>query len=472
MTAPMIETDNDIAAYVWRTKYRAAGETCVADTQMRVARALAVVEPDRAEEWAARFASLLADFKFIPGGRILAGAGLGKTVTLFNCFVMGEIEDSIPGIFRALQESALTMQQGGGVGLDFSTLRPLGAHGREHWRRRLGPGLFMSLWDAMCETMLSTGARRGAMMGTSGATTPTSRPSSTPSAGLGALTHFNLSVQITDPFMEAVRADTSWTLTFPGAPTRVIRARGLWDRILRAAYDCAEPGRPLHRPDQPRQSLAYCEQIGATNPCGEVPLPPYGACDLGSLNLTSFVRDAVHARGAARPGGAGRRLPHRGPPAGQRDRRLALSLAAAAEAAPRARRIGLGLTGLADALVMLGLAYGSGQGRERRRGHAADLRRCLPRFGRPRPEKGPFPASRPDAYLAAPFIRACRTTSARDRRAGVRNSHLLAIAPAGTISLLAGNVSSGLEPIFAGAYSRRVLNETASPDRSTCRLRP
>ncbi len=467
MTAPVTATSDDIDEYVWRTKYRAPGETSVADTQMRVARALAAVEPDRADEWAARFANLLADFKFIPGGRILAGAGLGKTVTLFNCFVMGEIEDSIPGIFRALQESALTMQQGGGVGLDFSTLRPFGATAGSTGGVASGPVSFMTLWDAMCETMLSTGARRGAMMGTLRCDHPDIESFVDAKRQAGRLTHFNLSVQITDAFMAAVRASASWTLRFPGTPERVVAARGLWDRLLRAAYDCAEPGLLFIDRINRTNPLRYCEQIGATNPCGEVPLPPYGACDLGSLNLTRFVRAPFTPEARLDLAALADAVPTAVRLLDNVIDASRFPLPQQAEAARRTRRIGLGITGLADALVMLGLGYGAARSLElageamQAICHAAY--RASVALAK---EKGAFPSFDAGKYLDGEFARRLpadiRDAIARD---GLRNSHLIAIAPAGTISLLAGNVSSGVEPIFAADYDRAVTTPAGDRER-------
>ncbi|MFI5028917.1 MAG: adenosylcobalamin-dependent ribonucleoside-diphosphate reductase, partial [Solirubrobacterales bacterium] len=422
----------DIAQYVWRTKYRAAGEIDVGDTQLRVARALATVEPEEHEAWAGRFVRLLADFRFIPGGRILAGAGLGRAVTLFNCFVMGEIEDSVPGIFRALEESALTMQQGGGIGLDFSTVRPFGMAAGSTGGVASGPVSFMALWDAMCETMLSTGARRGAMMGTLRCDHPDIEAFVDSKRKAGRLTRFNLSVQITDAFIDAVRTDAAWALTFPGASRRVVQARALWDRILRAAYDCAEPGVLFIDRINRANPLRYCERIAATNPCGEVPLPPYGACDLGSLNLTRFVagpftpeaRLDLEALAVAVPT-AVRML----------DNVIDASrypLPQQAEAERLTRRIGLGITGLGDALVMLGLAYGEAPSLELAGGamrvicHAAY--RASVALAQ---EMGSFPSFDRDHYLAGELAQRLpadiKDAIARD---GLRNSHLIAIAPA------------------------------------------
>ncbi len=488
----MGELASDISRHIWETKYRYADreprERTVTDTWRRMARALAAVEPVDAAAWERRFFELLQDFKFLPGGRIHAGAGTARTVTLFNCFVMGAIEDSIPGIFRALQESALTMQQGGGIGLDFSTLRPRGTRARGAASIASGPVSFMEVWDAMCGTILSTGARRGAMMATLRCDHPDIEEFIAAKQQPGRLRRFNLSVQVTDEFMAAVHGDTEWPLMFPTAafegcgetvlrewpggagptPCRIvrrIRARALWNLVLRASYDHAEPGVLFIDRINQLNNLGYRERISATNPCGEIPLPPYGACDLGSLNLTRFVlapftpqaRIDMDALGAAAPI-AVRML----------DNVIDASrfpISQQAEQARGSRRIGLGITALADALVMLGLHYAS----EHALTTAADLMRqiCHSAYRASvqlAEEKGSFPFLEPSAYLRGAFIRTLPDDiQAGIAARGIRNSHLIAIAPTGTISLLAGNVSSGLEPIFAASYARNVLAGDGQP---------
>jgi ribonucleoside-diphosphate reductase alpha chain len=472
----------EISSHVWQTKYRFADERSVADSWCRIARALATVEPRDAASWEKRFFGLLENFKFLPGGRIQAGAGTGRHVTLFNCFVMGPVEDSIPGIFRALEEGAVTMQQGGGIGIDFSTLRPRGTQTKGAGGVASGPVSFMQVWDAMCGTILSTGARRGAMMATLRCDHPDVEEFVTAKQQAGQLRRFNLSVQVNDAFMAAVRADADWPLVFPAqafdgdgetvmrewpgatgpVPCRIVRrlrARALWDLILRATYDHAEPGVLFIDRINRLNNLWYREHISATNPCGEIPLPPYGACDLGSLNLTRFVSSPFTAAACV-----------------ERDRlQEAASVAVRlldnvidasrfplpqqAENACGSRRIGLGITGLADALVMLGLRYGSDESIAvaskimRTICHAAY--RASTEIAE---EKGRFPYFERDRYLQGPFIRSLPEEIQEAIAAhGIRNSHLLAVAPTGTISLLAGNVSSGLEPIFAASYAREVL---------------
>jgi len=481
--------DSAIAQHIWDTKYRwrRAGEALdetIDDTWRRVASALAGVEERRRQDWADRFCDLLRGFRFLPGGRILAGAGTEHRVTLFNCFVMGRIDDSMDGIFDSLKESAITMQQGGGVGLDFSTLRPAGSVARTTGTVASGPISFMRIWDAMCATLLSTGARRGAMMATLRCDHPDVEHFIEAKGSTGELTHFNLSVLVTDDFLEAARRDADWPLVFPddhlddesgglgtlercdpgGSPSRwrvlrIVRARELWRTIMRATYEHAEPGVLFIDRINRCNNLAYRERISATNPCGEVPLPPYGACNLGSFNLTCFVKQAFTS--AARFDFDALRSSL---PAAVRllDNVIDASrfpLPVQEEQAKGARRLGLGVTGLADALVMLGLRYDEADGRRL----AAEVMRTLCHEAYAAScelatEKGAFPFFDAGPFLAGEFA---RTLPAELRRriakGGLRNSHLTAIAPTGTISLLAGNVSSGLEPIFANRFTRRVL---------------
>jgi len=455
----------------------------IEDSWRRIARALAAVEPADHDLWEGRFYDILKGFRFLPGGRIQAGAGTGRNVTLFNCFVMGAIEDSMEGIFRALREGAITMQQGGGVGYDFSTLRPRGTRAKGVGAVASGPVSFMAVWDAMCGTILSTGARRGAMMATLRCDHPDIEEFVNAKGSSGALRHFNLSVQVSDAFIHAVRGDRDWLLVFPATdaahtetvsrqlpgyarpvPCRVhrrLRARELWSRILRATYDHAEPGVLFIDRINRLNNLWYRERITATNPCGEIPLPAYGACDLGSLNLTQFV---------IAPFRPGARLDE-GALASVTETAVRLldnvidasrfPLPQQEQMARGARRIGLGITGLADMLIMMGLHYGSDRAREaagrtmRLICHAA-YRASVALAA----EKGAFPYFDRDRYLAGAFVQTL-PPDIRDAiaRAGIRNSHLIAIAPAGTISLLANNVSSGLEPVFSGSYERSVLDE-------------
>jgi len=475
---------------IWETKYCHAetGEPGIEDTWLRVARALATVEPADQGSWQERFLEALRDFRFLPGGRILAGAGTGRKVTLFNCFVMGLIKDSLDGIFDALKEGALTMQQGGGVGYDFSTLRPFGAAARSHAAVASGPVSFMRIWDSMCATLLSTGNRRGAMMATLRCDHPDIEAFIDAKRDAHELRNFNLSVLVSDAFMNAVREDADWDLVFPAAglpatqdplvrrqwpgvegevDCRVIRrvkARALWDRLMAASYDYAEPGVLFVDRINEENNLWYRERISATNPCGEIPLPPYGACDLGSINLVQFVREAF--TGSARIDG--RALEDTVSTAIRiLDNVIELSrypLPDQAEQAHGSRRVGLGITGLGDALIMLGLHYDSDAARSFAAEVMQQIRNTAYRASIAlAQERGPFPFFEAESYLESGFARRL-PPDIRDAIAeqGIRNSHLLAIAPTGTISLLANNVSNGLEPVYGFEYERRVRQPDGS----------
>ena len=449
-----------IAEQIWDMKYRlknAEGEPVdqtVDDTWRRVARALAEGEAEEAGFFAA-----LEDFRFLPAGRITAGAGTGRNVTLFNCFVMGTIPDSMGGIFDQLREAALTMQQGGGIGYDFSTIRPKGADVKGVAADASGPLSFMDVWDAMCRTIMSAGSRRGAMMATMRCDHPDIEDFISAKSDPARLRMFNMSVLVTDDFMQAVRDGTSWDLKFGGTVYHTVEARDLWNRIMRATYDYAEPGVIFIDRINRMNNLGYCETISATNPCGEQPLPPYGACLLGSVNLARLV-EAPFEEGAHLDSGALKDLVTTA--VRMMDRVVDVSrfpLEAQRQEAQAKRRIGLGVTGLADALLMLGLRYGSDaavaqtESWMREIAHAAywasvELAK----------EKGAFPLFDADAYLASPTLMAMDDDlRAAIREHGIRNALLTSIAPTGTISLYAGNVSSGIEPVFAYAYTRKVL---------------
>ncbi len=263
-----------ISQQIWDMKYRlkgpdgAAVDKTIEDSWRRVAEALAEPETDPSL-WAGRFYQALSDFKFLPAGRVLAGAGTGRNVTLFNCFVMGTIPDDMSGIFEHLREAALTMQQGGGIGYDFSTLRPKGAPVKGVGADASGPLSFMDVWDAMCRTIMSAGYRRGAMMATLRCDHPDIEAFIEAKGEAGRLRMFNLSVLVTDAFMQAVIEDAPWELSFAGETFKVVKARELWERIMRATYTYAEPGVIFIDRINRLNNLYYCETISATNPCGE-----------------------------------------------------------------------------------------------------------------------------------------------------------------------------------------------------------
>ncbi len=458
-----------IAEQIWDMKYRLKAQDgtpvdgTVEDTWRRIARALASVEADPAL-WEERFYDALADFRYLPAGRIVAGAGTGRSVTLFNCFVMGTIPDSMSGIFEALREAALTMQQGGGIGYDFSTIRPKGADVTGVAADASGPLSFMDVWDAMCRTIMSAGSRRGAMMATMRCDHPDIEAFIDAKADPARLRMFNVSVLVTDPFMDAVKADGPWDLTFGGKVYKTVRARDLWNRIMRATYDYAEPGVIFIDRINAANNLAYVEEIAATNPCGEQPLPPYGACLLGSMNLARLV-PAPFTEGAALDEDALDDLTRTA--VRMMDNVVDASrfpLTQQAEEARSKRRIGLGVTGLADALLMVGARYGSDEA-------VALTDRWLHRIARAAylasvdlaREKGAFPLFDAEKFLASGSMQGMdEDVRQAVARHGIRNALLTSIAPTGTISLLAGNVSSGIEPVFAFAYTRKVLQKDGS----------
>ncbi|MCR9114733.1 MAG: adenosylcobalamin-dependent ribonucleoside-diphosphate reductase, partial [Rhodobacteraceae bacterium] len=396
-----------IAESIWDMKYRlkeADGtprDRTVEDTWRRIARALAQAEQDP-ETWEDRFYTALEDFKFLPAGRITAGAGTGRQVTLFNCFVMGTIPDNMDGIFNALREAALTMQQGGGIGYDFSTIRPKGAEVKGVAADASGPLSFMDVWDAMCRTIMSAGSRRGAMMATMRCDHPDIEEFISVKADAARLRMFNLSVLVTDAFMDAVKADGPWELTFGDKVYHTVQARDLWNRIMQATYDFAEPGVIFIDRINAANNLNYCETISATNPCGEQPLPPYGACLLGSINLARLVSgpfgddaDLDEAALSELVATAVRMM----------DNVVDVSnfpLEQQAQEAQAKRRIGLGVTGLADALLMCGLRYGSDEAALKTSHwlHAIAKAAYLASVDLAK-EKGAFPLFDSDAFLAS-----------------------------------------------------------------------
>ena len=484
-----------IAEHVWQTKYRWSEgghmqEPSVTATWDRVALAVSAAEAHHRDEWRERFRAILDNFHFLPGGRILAGAGVSRRSTLFNCFVMGPLEDSIQGIFNTLREAMVTLQAGGGVGVDFSTLRPAGAPAVSSGGVATGPVSFMKVWEAASTALESNNLRRGAMMATLRCDHPDIETFVEAKSSFGALSHFNLSVLVTDDFMRAVAEDGPWPLVFPlgahpipaggevcerlwsdgVAPQlclvhRCLPARALWERLLQAAHAGAEPGVLFIDRINRANNLWYCENLSATNPCGEIPLPPYGACNLGSINLPRFVRHPFAGHPSLDFGSlravaavATRFLDD------VHDISL-FPLKAQEKAAHASRRIGLGITGLADMFMMLGLRYGSAASMELTREIMHTIRdeayRSSIEMAR---EKGAFPGFEQIKYGASPFVLAL-SHDIQDAIAqhGIRNSHLLAVAPTGSISLLANNVSSGIEPAFAFEAKRYVRGADGQP---------
>jgi ribonucleoside-diphosphate reductase alpha chain len=455
-----------ISQQIWDMKYRLKGpdgaplDKTIEDSWRRVAAALAEAEtPETGAFWAEAFYEALSGFKFLPAGRILAGAGSKRNVTLFNCFVMGTIPDDMSGIFEHLREAALTMQQGGGIGYDFSTLRPKGAPVKGVGADASGPLSFMDVWDAMCRTIMSAGHRRGAMMATLRCDHPDIESFIEAKQQPGRLRMFNLSVLVTDGFMLAVKEDGPWELKFNGTTFRVVRARELWDRIMRSTYAAAEPGVIFIDRINRANNLAYCETIQATNPCGEQPLPPYGACLLGSINLTTLIRDPFSPEAHLDLDELDRlvRVAVR-----MMDNVVDVSnfpLPQQTHEARSKRRIGLGVTGLADALILAEARYGSARSVEltglwmralTRAAYLASVEIAK--------EKGAFPLYDRDNFMKSEFVKTL-DQDVQDAIAahGIRNALVTSIAPTGTISLFADNVSSGLEPVFSFRYTRNVL---------------
>ena len=474
-----------VATDIWRQRYRAAGEHGIEASWDRVARALARFSGADAPAWRARFRAAMDGFHFIPGGRILAGAGRSGSFTLQSCFVLGEAGDGAAGLARLLSEAARTLERGGGIGCDFSPLRPAGETARRDGALSPGPLGAMRTLDAMCANLFTGCARPGAMMATLRVDHPDVHAFIAAKRTRTELRRFNLSLLASDSFMRAASTDQPWPLLFPArelartgvsegvlverpygangavVPCRVlgeVKARELLHAIAHAAWEHAEPGMLFVDRINAENNLHWCERIAATNPCGEEPLPPHGACNLGSVNLTRFVRDPFTPR-------ARLDLPALEDTAAVAVHLLdavvdasRFALPAQRREAKAKRRLGLGVTGLASAMVMLGLRYDSDAGRAFA---SATMRRVTMTAYRTSVAlaraRGPFPRFAAEPYLAGAFVSRLpadiRDAIARD---GIRNSHLISIAPAGTISVLAGNVSSGVEPVFAAEYRRRL----------------
>lgn len=484
-----------VSETIWDLKYRyrlngKVIDHAIEDTWTRVAKSCARIEQPKARShWQRAFFDILEGFQYLPGGRILAGSGTRHKVTLFNCFVMDIAEDSLVGIFNALKEGAMTLQQGGGVGYDFSILRPRGDLIKKTGFSSTGPVSFMRIWDSTSSVLISTGARRGAMMGVLRVDHPDIFEFIEAKREPGNLTHFNVSVLVTDAFMQAVERGEPWPLVFPVEAHRedeeivyrtwgnalqpvackvykYVDASALWEKIIRAAYDYAEPGVIFVDKVNRWNTLYYREQIHATNPCGEIPLPAYGACNLGAVNLTQFVLrpfadnaaiDWIKLEEVVR---IATRM---------QDNVIDVAkfpLLRQKKEAFGARRIGLGLTGLADTFVMLNMVYGSQESLQL----AEKIMRKIQESTwmtsiELAQEKGAFPYYH-EKYLKGNFVATLPRYIQKNLSAhGIRNSHHNTIAPTGTTSLIANNVSNGIEPIFDKRYTRKVKLADGSEQR-------
>jgi len=432
------------------TKYRQEGES-FDDKIKRIAKALA----DGVEhQW--EMEEILGEMRFLPAGRVQSAVGSKRITTAYNCFVSGEIEDSMSSIMEKASEAAETMRRGGGIGYDFSKIRPRNARIKSLQSSASGPVSFMGIFDAVCQTISSSGHRRGAQMGVLRVDHPDIEEFVIAKRNSDKLTGFNVSVGITDKFMKALKEeDDSFELEFEGVVYKKISARDLWDKIMKSTWDWAEPGVLFIDRIKEMNNLYYCEDINATNPCGEQPLPAYGACLLGSFNLTKYVQTDTGTFDFAQ---FKRDIPHVVRAMDNVVDRTIYPLKAQSDEAKNKRRMGLGITGLANAGEMLGYPYAS----EEFLAWAEKVFACLRdntyrASARLAAEKGPFPMYRED-YLKGNFIRTLPASVKKEIRLhGIRNSHLTSIAPTGTISLVANNVSGGIEPTFSYYYDRTYI---------------
>ena len=479
-----------ISKEIWHRKYQFKNQDgvihdkTVEDTWRRIAKTLASCEPD-SQTFEKMFYSVLENFHFIPAGRIIAGAGTGRNVTLSNCFTMGKIPDSMEGIFQSLKEAALTMQQGGGIGYDFSTIRPKGSIVKGVDSDASGPTSFMDCWDSMCRTIMSAGGRRGAMMATMRCDHPDIIDFITAKQDPNRLRMFNVSVLVTDDFMKAVENDDDWPLVHEAQPVHpkvfegsslhgetgstkgkyvfdVIKARELWDTIMKSTYAYAEPGVIFIDRINNDHNLRYIETIATTNPCGEKPMGEYASCLLGSMNIPMFVRNAFTEEAYIDYNRLAASVHLAIPMMDNVIEVGGFPLSEQLEKAKEDRQLGLGITGLADALIMLRVKYGTPEAAQ----IASKIMETI--------DHAAYRASIEISKMKAPFMnfdeekfleegthasRLPEDLKNMIRTFGIRNGLLTSIAPTGTISMYANNVSSGIEPVFAPSYKRRVLND-------------
>ena len=443
----------EIAQHTHTEKYKQKGETWEEFTY-RLANGL----KDSDEHYHA-LTNIIGNQRFLFAGRIQSSIGSARQTTAFNCYVSMTIPDSMNGIMQALSEAAETMRMGGGIGYDFSTLRPRGTNIKSLQSSSSGPVSFMEIYNAMCGTISSAGHRRGAQMGVLRVDHPDIEEFVTVKNDLSKLTNFNISIAVTDKFMEAVKNDGTFDLVFDGTVYDTIRAVPLWDKIMRSTWDYAEPGLLFIDRINEKNNLYYCEQIAATNPCGEQPLPPYGACLLGSINLVKYVSYVSgEDKGFFNFYELEEDIPHIVRAVDNVIDRTIYPLEAQEQEAKDKRRMGIGVTGLANALSMLGHDYGT-------EGAKLSTDRIL-KFIRDNiylasidlaKEKGSFPKFDAEKFVQSGY---CKTLDQYIRTSiqqyGIRNSHLISYAPTGTISLCADNISSGIEPVFMKSGTRTI----------------
>jgi ribonucleoside-diphosphate reductase alpha chain len=454
MNIPNVEQDYgptlEVSKWIHEEKYRGQGET-FKDAMTRVAEAL----KDN-ESHFNNFRTILYNQRFLPAGRVQSAMGAPRRVTPYNCFVSTTIEDSMDGIMDAARRAAETMRLGGGIGYDFSTLRPRGAMIKSLESKSSGPLSFMGIFDAVCKTIASAGHRRGAQMGVLRVDHPDIEEFVTAKNNMTALTDFNISVGVTDKFMTAVKEGTDFDLVFNGEVRKTVDARALWDKIMRSTWDWAEPGILFIDRINNKNNLHYCETIAATNPCGEQPLPPNGACLLGSFNLVKYVVDH-DGKYVFNMNQLRNDIPHVVRAMDNVVDRATYPLREQELEAKSKRRMGLGVTGVANAIEALGFHYGSERflqtleeimGVIRDVAYTTSVELAI--------EKGAFPLFT-QAYLDSDFAKTL-PDNIRDLISdfGIRNSHLLSVAPTGTISLSADNVSSGIEPPYNLFYDRKI----------------
>lgn len=448
------------AEFLHATKYRAAGES-FEEGANRQAAALTEGDPERFHE----LRDILRDQRFMPAGRIQSAVGSVRNVTAYNCFVSGTIFDSFVdgsgSIMDRATEAAQTMRMGGGIGYDFSRLRPRGATIKKLGSKSSGPVSFMHIFNSVCECIASSGHRRGAQMGVLRVDHPDIEEFIHVKHTKGVLEGFNLSIGITDEFMRAVVAGTTFDLKWGGEVYQTIKARPLWEKIMRGTWDWGEPGVLFLDTINRLNNLWYCEVIEATNPCGEQPLPPFAACLLGSFNLTRYIVAHVKMSGTAYEFDWEQFRADIPPVVRAMDRVVDISAYPLAEQEREAlnkRRMGIGITGLANAGEVLGYRYGSPEFLAFEEKVLMYLRDdAYYASSALAAEKGSFPLFDAEKFLAGEFAQSLppgvRTAIKID---GLRNSHLISIAPTGTISLTADNVSSGIEPVFSTSVVRTV----------------